>query len=133
MSDMERDQLENEELVDEEATKEAVEDEAVEKLGDDEEINVDDIEGLDDFEIFADIEKNKEDEDGADIVYINALMDARHYKCASPIRLFWERLKAAWLVLTGKDRPLHDICLRRDDWLEFYNKITEFTNKMRKD
>ena len=63
---MERDQLENEELVDEEATKEAVEDEAVEKLGDDEEINVDDIEGLDDFEIFADIEKNKEDEDGAE-------------------------------------------------------------------
>ena len=66
MSDMERDQLENEELVDEEATKEATEDEAVEKLGDDEEINVDDIEGLDDFEIFADIEKNKEDEDGAE-------------------------------------------------------------------
>ena len=66
MSDMERDQLENEELVDEEATKEATEDEAVEKLGDDEEINVDDIEGFDDFEIFADIEKNKEDEDGAE-------------------------------------------------------------------
>lgn len=75
----------------------------------------------------------EEDEDDADIVYINALMDARHYKCASPIRLFWERLKAAWLVLTGKDRPLHDVCLRRDDWLEFYNKMTEFTNKMRKD
>ena len=74
----------------------------------------------------------EEDEDG-DIVYINALMDARHYKCASPIRLFWERLKAAWLVLTGKDRPLHDICLRRNEWLEFYNKMTEFTNKMRKD
>lgn len=74
----------------------------------------------------------EEDEDG-DIVYINALMDARHYKCASPIRLFWGRLKAAWLVLIGKDRPLHDICLRRDEWFEFYNKMTEFTNKMRKD
>lgn len=73
----------------------------------------------------------EEDEDGADIVYINALMDARHYKCASPIRLFWERLKAAWLVLTGKDRPLHDICLRRDEWFNFYEQLTEFNNKIK--
>ena len=72
----------------------------------------------------------EEDEDG-DIVYINALMDARHYKCASPIRLFWERLKAAWLVLTGKDRPLHDICLRRDEWFKFYEQLTEFNNKIK--
>lgn len=72
----------------------------------------------------------EEDEDG-DIVYINALMDARHYKCANPFRLFWERFKAAWLVLTGKDRPLHDICLRRDDWFKFYEQLTEFNNKIK--
>ncbi len=59
MSDKERDQLENEDIIDEDE----IENEATEKLGDDEEINVDDIEGLDDFEIFADIEKNKEDEE----------------------------------------------------------------------
>lgn len=73
----------------------------------------------------------EEDEDG-DIVYINALMDARHYKCANPFRLFWERFKAAWLVLTGKDRPLHDICLRRDDWFKFYEQLTEFNERIRR-
>ena len=72
----------------------------------------------------------EEDEDG-DIVYINALMDARHYKCANPFKLLWERFKAAWLVLTGKDRPLHNICLRRDDWFKFYEQLTEFNNKIK--
>ena len=72
----------------------------------------------------------EEDEDG-DIVYINALMDAHHYKCANPFRLFWERLKAAWLVLTGKDRPLHDVILTKNDWANFYEQLTAFNNRMK--
>lgn len=73
----------------------------------------------------------EEDEDGAPYVYINALMDARHYKAQSAWDCIKTRIKGAWLVLTGKDRPLHDVILNKKDWAYFYRQLTIFNERMK--
>ena len=83
---------------------------------------------LNGFQFHFDFE---EDEDGAPLVYINALMDARHYKARSPWDCIKTRVKAAWLVLTGKERPLHDVILTKNDWANFYEQLTAFNNHMK--
>ena len=83
---------------------------------------------LDGFQFHFDFE---EDEDGAPFVFINALMDAKHYTAQSPWDCLKTRVKAAWLVLTGRDRPLHDVILTKEEWLQFYNQLTEFTERMK--
>ena len=64
-------------------------------------------------------------------VYLNFLCDARHLHAITPWQAFKHKWQMFWAIMRGKDFCLHDIILDRDEWFEFYEKMTEFNDKIK--
>lgn len=52
---------------------------------------------------------------------------AKQYK---PMRVIWERIKAAWFMLRGKEYRLHEIVLHEEQWKEFVEDINKANKEM---
>lgn len=64
-------------------------------------------------------------------IYLNFLANANHIHRRTIWNVISHRIKCAWTMFRGKDMCLHDIILDIETWFKFYEKMTEFNNKIK--
>ena len=63
-------------------------------------------------------------------VIISTVTSGFYAKQRGPIRVTWERIKAAWFMLRGKEYCLHELVLGPEQWKEFVEDINNANKEM---